>query len=102
MCHAGPGSQPSTVVVSGFSVNQTITFPAGATSVTVSFFLTNDGIGLEDDESYQLRLLNPSLSSVTIGGGGIANVIISDDEGNSVFWYTLGNCLHKTRCLLPF
>ena len=100
MCvDAGPGSQPSSVVVSGVSIDQTITFEAGETQAIVSFSLTNDNVGLESDELYQLRLTNPSPSSIITGGA--ANIIITDDEGSSIFWRSPGNPLHQTRYFLP-
>ena len=99
--YSGPGSQPSTVVVSGFSIDRSITLLAGQTSATLIFSLTNDEIGLEDVESYQLRLTNLS-QPVTIGQGGITNIIITDDEGNSVCQCSLCSHLYKTGYLLLF
>lgn len=87
------------MVVSGVFINQTITFEAGEAQAIVSFTLTDDNVGLEGDELYQLRLTNPSPSSIIIGGA--TNIIITDNEGSSIFWHSPGNALHKTRYFLP-
>ena len=80
----GPGSQPSIVEVSGVSIERTSTFTPGQTTVALTFFLTNDEIGLEDDEVYQLSLTDPS-QPITIGQGGSTTIIIADDEGKSFY-----------------
>ena len=51
--HSGPGTQPSTTVISGSDVNSTVIFQAGGVSVPLpDFNITDDTTALETREIY--------------------------------------------------
>ena len=79
----GPGSQPSTVEISGVNLNQAVTFTAhGAQSQGLpNFTIFNDTVALETMEQYNFSLSNPSIAnSVTLGPNTTIQII--DDDGN--------------------
>ena len=79
----GPGSQPSTVNISGVYINETITFLAhGSQSQGLpSFTIINDTVALETIEQYDLSFSNPSITNnVTLGPD--TTIEITDDDGN--------------------
>ena len=79
--HLGPGTQPSTVIVSGSDVDSTVIFQVGDVSVLLpSFIITDDIIGLETDEIYQLNLFS-SIPSQNIALGKPTAIAITDDDG---------------------
>ena len=79
----GPGSQLSSVIISGSVVNQNITFPAGSSaSISRTFPIMNDQTALETVESYSLNIGShffPDPDAVNLGGG--AGILIADDDG---------------------
>lgn len=81
----GPGTQPSSVVVSGSDINEVFTFPASSTAETISvpIEITDDLIGLEEDEVYRL-LLTDIDSRVILNGNGLSSttlITIEDNDG---------------------
>ena len=81
-----PSPQPDTVVVSGSDINRVITFGPSTTAPptqSVPLGLTDDPIGLETDETYELFLIDVD-SSVSLGQQGLfttTQVTITDDDG---------------------
>ena len=81
----GPGTQPSTVEISGVDVNETITFTAHGTQFQVlpSFIIVNDTVALETIEQYGLFLSSPSITNGDTLGPG-TTIYIIDDDGKSL------------------
>ena len=80
----GPGSQPSTVVISGTDVSSSVMFAAGGSlQRNLSFTINDDDVALEDIESYQLRFgsTNPS-DRVTTGNPTTVGIIDDDRKCN--------------------
>ena len=79
--HLGPGTQPSTIIISGSDVDSTIIFQAGVVSVPLSDFnITDDTTALETNEIYQLRFISSTPSqNVTLGIP--TEITITDDDG---------------------
>uniref|UniRef100_A0A1X7TCU3 Calx-beta domain-containing protein n=1 Tax=Amphimedon queenslandica TaxID=400682 RepID=A0A1X7TCU3_AMPQE len=77
----GPGSQPSSVVVSGADVSSTVTFAVvGSFTVPLpSFVITNDDAALEELESYSLSISNPSITQNVIAADS-TDIDITDDD----------------------
>ena len=61
----------------------TFTFPAGQTSVRVPFTISDDMVGLEDLETYNvtLGLPSPAPQNVSLGTMTMAVVQVMDDDG---------------------
>lgn len=60
--------QPSTVEISGISINEIIDFmPNGGSSATISFTIVNDDIALEATEAYILSLSIVGSDEVVVG-----------------------------------
>ena len=79
--HSGPGTQPSTVVISGSDVDSTVIFQAGDVSVPLpNFGITDDTTALETNEIYQLSFISSTPSQdVTLGVP--TEITITDDDG---------------------
>uniref|UniRef100_A0A1X7VF48 Calx-beta domain-containing protein n=1 Tax=Amphimedon queenslandica TaxID=400682 RepID=A0A1X7VF48_AMPQE len=77
----GPGSQPSSVVVSGANVSSTVTFAANSslTESLPSFVITNDDVALETVESYSLSISNPSVTQNVVAADSTGIAIRDDD-----------------------
>ncbi|XP_019849165.1 PREDICTED: uncharacterized protein LOC100640611 [Amphimedon queenslandica] len=75
-----PGTQPSTVFISGTNVNSDVTFSAGGVlQMTVSFPINDDSVALEDVESYPLRF-GSSTPSGRVTTGAPTTLRINDDD----------------------
>lgn len=86
--YIGPGTQPSTVGISGSSMNRVIEFtPGGSLTSTVSLGITDDVIGLESVEAYVLSLSLVGINNGVILGSASRNlhstafISIVDNEG---------------------
>ena len=80
--YSGPGTQPSTVNISGSDVDSTVIFQAGEVSVTLpDFNITDDITALETDEIYHLGF-SSSTPSQNAKLGNPTTIIITDDDGN--------------------
>ena len=81
---AGPGTQPSSVIVSGVQYSQSIYFPAGSQSFTPvlipSFMIDDDQVGLESLEEYQLMMTDAS-RILNVALGQPTTISIADDDG---------------------
>ena len=80
--HSGPGTQLSTVVISGSDVDSTVIFQAGDdVSVPLpNFNITDDTTALETNEIYQLSFISSTPSQgVTLGVP--TEITITDDDG---------------------
>ena len=79
--YLGPGTQPSTVVISGSDVDSTVLFEAGDASVPLpNFVITDDTTALETNEIYQLSFISSTPSEdVTLGVP--TKITITDDDG---------------------
>ena len=84
----GPGTQPSTVEISGVDVNEAITFTAHGTQSQglPSFIIINDTVALETIEQYGLFLSSPSITNGNTLGPGTAIYIIDDDGKSFMEW----------------
>ena len=81
IAHSGPGTQPSTVVISGSDVDSTVLFQAGDVSVPLpNFVITNDTTALETNEIYQLSFIS-STPSEGVALGGPTEINITDNDG---------------------
>ena len=79
----GPSTQ-SDVVISAAGISETQTFPAGSSSITFNFDLTDDIVGLEDVESYIASLqLVGSPAGVELGATTETTVFVTDDDGRT-------------------
>ena len=76
-----PGQQPNSVVVSGFTVNVSVTFNAFSDTYQMlpEFPIKNDDVALESVESYIISLVS---SNPTVNFGFPSIIQIIDDEGN--------------------
>ena len=75
---------------SGDDLPTTFTFPANQTSVNVSFTITDDQIGLEDPETYNVTLgLTSSATAlgVMLGPRSMTVAQVVDDDG--VLWCSI-------------
>ena len=79
--HSGPGTQPSTVVISGSDVDLTVILEAGDVSVPLPDFpIADDTTALETNEIYQLSFISSTPSqNVTLGVP--TEITITDDDG---------------------
>ena len=79
--HSGPGTQPSTVVISGSDVDSPVMFQVGDVSVPLpNFGITDDTTALETNEMYQLSFRSSAPSQdVTLGNP--TTITITDDDG---------------------
>ena len=84
----GPGTQPSTVEISGVDVNEAITFTAHGTQSQglPSFIIINDTVALETIEQYGLFLSSPSITNGNTLGPGTTIRIIDDDGKSFMEW----------------
>ena len=84
----GPGTQPSTVEISGVDVNEAITFTAHGTQSQglPSFIIINDTVALETIEQYGLFLSSSSITNGNTLGPGTAIYIIDDDGKSFMEW----------------
>ena len=84
----GPGTQSSTVEISGVDVNEAITFTAHGTQSQglPSFIIINDTVALETIEQYGLFLSSPSITNGNTLGPGTAIYIIDDDGKSFMEW----------------
>ena len=82
--YSGPGTQPSTVNISGSDVNSTVIFQAGDVSVPLpNFNITDDTTALETNEIYQLSIISSTPSQdVTLGVP--TEITITDDDGELI------------------
>ena len=100
--HSGPGTQPSTVVISGSDVDSTVIFQAGGdVSVPLpNFGITDDTTALETNEIYQLSFISSTPSQdVTLGVP--TEITITDDDGelNQNKIIKIGNfSIHSCYC----
>ena len=79
--HSGPGTQPSTVVISGSDVDSPVMFQAGDVSVPLpNFGITDDTTALETNEMYQLSF-SSSAPSQDVTLGNPTTITITDDDG---------------------
>ena len=80
--HSGPGTQPSTVVISASDVDSTVIFEAGDVSVPLpNFVITDDTTALETNEIYQLSFISSTPSqNVTLGVPTEINITDNDGE----------------------
>ena len=79
--HSGPGTQPSTVVISGSDVDSPVMFQAGDVSVPLpNFGITDDTTALETNEIYQLSF-SSSTPSQDVALGLPTEITITDDDG---------------------
>ena len=78
----GPGSQPSSVVVSGTNVSSTVTFSSGGSlSVPLPpFGIMNDVVALETLERYSLSLSNPSVTGNVVAADSTDITIMDNDS----------------------
>ena len=100
--HSGPGTQPSTVNISGSDVNSTVIFQAGDVSVPLpNFNITDDTTALETNEIYQLSFISSTPSQdVTLGVP--TKITITDDDGELIRFliffsfplFLILSCLH--------
>ena len=78
----GPGSQPSSVVVSGVQYSTTVDFLPGTRAFMPveisSFMIRDDEVGLESTEEYQLRFIDSS-EIVTLGPATTIRIV--DEDG---------------------
>ena len=87
--NSGPGSQPSSVIVSGPNYNQNLTFVAHSSELkqTLSVLqLKDDEIAREQDEIYNITLSNPSHIDVMLINDDIATLKIKDNDGISCLY----------------
>ena len=92
--YIGPGSQPSTVRISGADVSGSATFTAfgSRTEQGPIFSITNDSVALETDERYQIGFSGPASDS-RARLGSATTVVINDDDGmNITCFYFLESC----------
>ena len=76
-----PGIQLATVVISGSSLNEIITFDELTDSITVTVTLVDDAVALETVEQYDLSLLLVvNDSRVVLGTPNVATINILDDD----------------------
>ena len=93
--NSGPGSQPSSVIVSGPNYNQTLTFVAGGSlKQTLSVVqLKDDEVAREQHEIYNIYIYNITLtnlshSDVMLINDDIATLKIKDNDGIScLYWH---------------
>ena len=81
----GPGSQPSTVRISGANVSGSATFTAfgSRTEQGPIFSITDDSVALETDERYQIGFSGPASDS-RARLGSATTVVIDDDDGMNI------------------
>ena len=75
--------QPSSVVISGFSINSdTLRFEAfsNLTLSLPSAFITDDDVALETTESYEIMLVS-SMPSMNVVLSSPSTIEINDDDG---------------------
>ena len=87
--NSGPGSQPSSVIVSGPNYNQTLTFVAGSSELkqTLSVLqLKDDEVAREQHEIYNIKLINPSHIDVMLINDDVATLKIKDNDGISCLY----------------
>ncbi|XP_019860793.1 PREDICTED: uncharacterized protein LOC105315165 [Amphimedon queenslandica] len=96
----GPGSQPSSVVVSGADVSSAVTFaPGGSLTVPLpSFVITNDDVALEDDESYSLSISDPSVTQNVIAADS-TDIDITDDDIITINLEPPSTCLEGSNAV---
>ena len=81
--YVGPGTQLSTVNISGVAISFTVTFSPGQSLVVLpDFDIRDDKTALETDETYHLRLTS-SIPSQNVTLGNPTRIIITDDDGES-------------------
>ena len=79
--HSEPGTQPSTIIISGSEVDSTVIFEAGDVSVPLpDFNITDDTTALETNEIYQLIIIS-STPSQGVALGAPTEITITDDDG---------------------
>ena len=82
----GPAPQPSTVIVSGVEYSDVLLFPAGTGALTPqsiqSFMITDDEVGLETLEQYQLSFVGASRIIAVILGAP-TTISITDEDGEN-------------------
>ena len=79
--HSGPGTQPSTIIISGSDVDSTVIFQAGDVSVPLpDFNITDDTTALETNEIYQLIIIS-STPSQGVALGAPTEITITDNDG---------------------
>ena len=87
--NSGPGSQPSSVIVSGPNYNQILTFVAGSSGLkqTLSVLqLKDDEVAHEQHEIYNITLTNPPHSDVLLINDDVATLKIKDNDGISCLY----------------
>ena len=88
----GPGQQPSTVAVSGFTVNTNVMFTAysSVSKFLPEFTIKNDDVALETVETYNIILMSSDPSHDVLLGSD-STIMITDEDGTfklEIFaWY---------------
>ncbi|MEM0895982.1 MAG: hypothetical protein AAGJ79_03775 [Verrucomicrobiota bacterium] len=90
----------SGVALNGFDafVENSITLPAGSTSVNIPFLTADDGF-TEGTESYSLQMTGPNIGTVDTS---VASGDISDGSGSHVFFATFDNAGLTVDPNVPF
>ena len=74
----GPAPQPSTVVISGTNVEESLTFDASTHYNFINVAINDDQVSLEDVEQYQLTFVGTNSDRVNFGDPTL--IRITDDD----------------------